>query len=76
MEIQMAKGNHSIGSKAHATSYPDPALAGSTGSMDSAGLGPTNMNAVNYDCDPPVFNESPATKKSYSWNRGDAGNAN
>jgi hypothetical protein len=73
----MAKGNHNIGSKSAATSYPDPELAGSIGAS-STSLGNAaggNYNANNFDCDPPVFNESPATRKNYSWNRGETGNA-
>jgi hypothetical protein len=71
----MAKGVRNLGSRAKESSYPDRELAGSIGQMSDTGLGPTNMNAVNFDCDPPVFNESPATKKSYSWNKGETGNA-
>lgn len=65
----------SIGGEA-ATSYPCPD-AGEVGEADTS-LGTTahNWNLVNYVQDPPVLNESPATQKSYSWNRGEAGNAN
>lgn len=72
----MAKGIGNIGNKAASTSYPDPELAGAIGSADNS-LGSTahNFNAINFDCEPPVFNESPATKKSYSWNKGETGNA-
>jgi hypothetical protein len=51
-------------------------LAGSIGSADNS-LGSTahNWNATNYVTDPDVLNESPATRKNYSWNRGDTGNA-
>lgn len=70
----MAK--HNIGDSKGRTSYPDSGLAGQVGSADNS-LGSTahNWNAKNFDCDPPVFNESPATKKSYSWNKGETGNA-
>jgi hypothetical protein len=66
----------SIGSDRQATSYPDPSLAGSIGSADNS-LGSTahNWNATNFIEDPDVLNASPATKKSYSWNRGENGNA-
>jgi len=64
-----------IGSDRQATSYPDPSLAGRIGSMEPSGLGPTNMNAANYVEDPDVLNASPATKKSYSWTKGETGNA-
>jgi hypothetical protein len=64
-----------IGSDRKATSYPDPSLAGRIGEMSDSGLGPTNMNAANYVADPDVLNASPATKKSYSWNKGETGNA-
>jgi hypothetical protein len=30
---------------------------------------------ANFPQDPEVFNASPATKKSYSWNKGETGNA-
>ena len=72
----MGKGVRNIGSSAHGSSYPDKDLAGSIASADnSLGSSAHNWNAANFDCDPPVFNESPATKKSYSWNKGEAGNA-
>ena len=72
----MGKGVHNIGSKSPSTSYPDPELAGSIGSGNlSLGVDSHNYNATNFDCEPPVFNESPATRKSYSWNKGETGNA-
>jgi len=72
----MAKKMPSIGRDRQATSYPDPSLAGTIGSADNS-LGSTahNWNATNFVEDPDVLNESPATKKSYSWNRGETGNA-
>jgi hypothetical protein len=65
-----------IGKSTQATSYPDPSLAGTVGSSDNS-LGSTahNWNACNFVEDPDVLNASPATKKSYSWNKGDTGNA-
>jgi hypothetical protein len=66
-----------IGDRGNSTSYPDPKLAGHIGSGDMNGLGAPaqNWNAANYPENPDVLNESPATKKSYSWNRGETGNA-
>jgi hypothetical protein len=63
-----------IGNRTKETSYPHPD-AGRVGEMNDSGLGPANMNMSNFPADPPVFNESPATKKSYSWNKGETGNA-
>jgi hypothetical protein len=70
------KRQPNIGKSTQGTSYPDPSLAGSIGSADNS-LGSTahNWNAANYVQDPPVLNDSPATRKSYSWNKGDNGNA-
>jgi hypothetical protein len=73
----MAKKMPSIGRDRQATSYPDPSLAGTIGSADNS-LGSTahNWNACNFVEDPETYNDTPAKKKSYSWNKGDAGNAN
>jgi hypothetical protein len=65
-----------IGNRGDATSYPDKGLAGSIGESDfNLGVSGHNLNAANFVCEPDVLNESPATKKSYSWNRGETGNA-
>ena len=65
-----------IGSRGDETSYPDPSLAGHIGASDfNLGVSGHNLNAANFPEDPPVFNESPSTKKSYSWNKGETGNA-
>lgn len=56
------------------TSNPNP--RGPTRSNDSSLAVQHNGNVANFVEDPPVFNESPATKKSYSWNRGENGNGN
>ena len=72
----MANRVPTIGKNTPATSYPDPSLASSIGSSDtSLGCGPHNWNAINFVTDPDVLNASPATKKNYSWNKGDTGNA-
>jgi hypothetical protein len=72
----MAGKMPSIGKNSAGTSYPDPSLAGSIGSSNtSLGSGPHNWNAANFVQDPEVFNASPATKKSYAWNKGETGNA-
>jgi hypothetical protein len=72
----MAGKMPSIGKNSAGTSYPDPSLAGSIGSANtSLGSGPHNWNAANFVQDPEVFNASPATKKSYAWNKGETGNA-
>jgi len=69
----MAKRMPTIGNGA-GTSYPQPSH-GSTASADSSLAVSSNANANNFVEDPEVLNASPATKKSYSWNRGDTGNA-
>jgi hypothetical protein len=70
----MADKMPTIGDRSDKTSYPKDD-AGRVGQMGPTGLGPSNMNISNFPADPPVLNESPATKKSYSWNRGETGNA-
>ena len=63
-----------IGSKSHATSAPNP--EGRTASRGQASLAvQDNANLANFVESPEVFNASPATRKSYSWNRGETGNA-
>ena len=69
----MAKRMPSIGNGA-GTSYPQPSNGG-TASADSSLAVSSNGNVNNFVEDPEVLNASPATKKSYSWNRGDTGNA-
>jgi len=65
-----------IGAQGQECSYPTPADYGRESSLGDASLGVQgNNNVANFVADPAVFNESPATKKSYSWNRGEAGNA-
>jgi hypothetical protein len=65
-----------IGNKPHSTSYPDPKLAGHIGpSNPSLGVSSHNFNAANFPDEPDVHNDTPATKKSYSWNKGETGNA-
>jgi hypothetical protein len=65
-----------IGKNTQGTSYPDPSLAGKIGQGNtSLGSSAHNFNAANFPDDPEVFNASPATKKSYSWNKGETGNA-
>lgn len=72
----MAKKVPTIGSRSDGTSYPDPSLAGNVApGNDSLGGGEHNFNAFNAVEVPEVFNASPATKKSYSWNKGANGNA-
>lgn len=67
---------HNIGKDTQGSSYPDKALAGNIAVSDTS-LGSTgpNWSATNYDMDPPVLNASPSTKKSYSWNKSEVGNA-
>jgi hypothetical protein len=70
------KKQPNIGSGSPGSSYPDRSLAGKIGSANtSLGSGPHNWNAANFVDDPDVLNASPATQKSYSWNRGETGNA-
>ena len=70
------KKQPNIGSDRQATSYPDPSLAGKIGTADTS-LGQTghNFNATNFVTDPDVYNDTPAKQKSYSWNKGETGNA-
>lgn len=71
----MAKKVPTIGDRGDGTSYPkDDAGETGTGNL-SLGVSAHNYNKVNMVTDPEVFNASPATKKSYSWNRGETGNA-
>ena len=63
----------SIGNGA-GSSYPQPSNGG-TAAADASLAVQSNGNVNNFVEDPDVLNESPATKKSYSWNRGEAGNA-
>jgi len=69
----MAKRMPTIGNQSAASSYPCD--AGNTRAADSSLAVQANGNVANFIEDPDVFNASPATKKSYSWNRGDTGNA-
>jgi hypothetical protein len=48
------------------TSSPNP--KGRVQADDCSGGVSFNANLANFSNDPPVLNESPATKKSYSWN--------
>jgi hypothetical protein len=64
-----------IGDRGDATSYPNPDHGATHGGDMSLGTAAGNYNAANFPEDPPVLNASPATRKSYSWNRGDTGNA-
>ena len=64
-----------IGTRGDASSYPSKD-AGTVGkSTFNLGVSGHNLNIANFPEDPAVFNESPSTKKSYSWNKGETGNA-
>jgi hypothetical protein len=55
------------------TSNPNPPAK--TQANDNSLANQFNANVFPGSNDPPVFNESPATKKSYSWNKnGGTGN--
>jgi hypothetical protein len=70
----MAKSQPNVSSGSEGTSNPNP--IGREASRGGASLGiQDNCNLANFVEDPEVFNESPATKKSYSWNKGN-GNGN
>jgi hypothetical protein len=56
------------------TSNPNPNAK--TQAADSSLAVQFNGNVFPGDNDPAVLNESPATKKSYSWNKGENGNGN
>ena len=56
------------------TSNPNP--KGRTQANDNSLANSFNANVANFSNDPPVFNDSPATKKSYSWNKAPNGNGN
>lgn len=71
------KKQPNIGSGSAGTSYPDPSLGGKIATSEtSLGVTGPNWNAANFVQDPDVLNASPATQKSYSWNKGESGNAN
>lgn len=57
------------------TSYPCPEAGPIKGGNPSLGVGNHNYNVAPFDDNPEVFNDTPAKKKSYSWNKGEAGNA-
>jgi hypothetical protein len=63
-----------IGNRADETSYPCPDAGRIANRGDTSLAVQDNANVANFIENPDVFNESPATKKSYSWNRGDTGN--
>ena len=69
----MAKKMPSIGNGA-GSSYPQ-SNNGGTSPADASLAVQSNGNVNNFVEDPDVLNASPATKKSYSWNKGDTGNA-
>lgn len=70
------KKQPNIGSDSAGSSYPDRSLAGKIGTGNtSLGQSGHNFNAANFVEDPDVLNASPATQKSYSWNKGETGNA-
>jgi hypothetical protein len=70
------KKQPNIGSGSPGSSYPDRSLAGKIGTGNtSLGASGHNFNAANFVEDPDTFNDTPAKQKSYSWNRGESGNA-
>jgi len=63
-----------VSSGSSGSSHPNP--IGRTASRGGASLGvQDNSNVANFVEDPDVLNASPATKKSYSWNKSETGNA-
>lgn len=56
------------------TSNPNP--KGRVQQNDNSLANQFNANIANFENDPAVFNDSPASKKSYSWNKGANGNGN
>jgi hypothetical protein len=67
----MANGNGN--GNGGGTSNPNPNAKTQSTNCDLAVQ--YNGNVAPFDNNPAVSNESPATKKSYSWNKGD-GNGN
>jgi hypothetical protein len=68
------KRQPNVSSGSVGTSNPNP--IGRTASRGGSSLANSdNSNLANFVESPEVFNESPATKKSYSWNKGETGNA-
>ena len=57
------------------TSYPCDKAGPIKGGNMSLGVSNHNFNVAPFDDNPPVHNDSPAVRKSFSWNRGEAGNA-
>jgi hypothetical protein len=66
----------SIGSNEHETSNPCADMGAFRDSEGASLAVQDNANAANFVEDPDVLNASPATQKSYSWNRGETGNGN
>lgn len=64
-----------IGEQSQESSYPTTPRP-KTQPADSSLAKQNNGNVFPWDNNPAVFNESPSTKKSYSWNRGEYGNGN
>lgn len=70
----MAGKMPNVGSGSSGTSNPNP--IGRVANRGNQSLGvDDNANLANFVESPEVLNESPATKKSYSWNKGAIGNA-
>jgi hypothetical protein len=64
-----------LGSGSNGTSNPNP--IGRVASRGGPSLGvQDNYNLANFVEDPETYNDTPAKKKSYSWNKGETGNAN
>jgi len=60
----------------YGTSNPSPNV-GNIRDTEGASLGvQDNANLAHFIEDPETFNNTPAVKKSYSWNRGEYGNGN
>jgi hypothetical protein len=71
----MAGKMPNIGNGAHGTSSPNPSGSRVASRGDPSLAVDDNANLANFIEAPEVLNASPATKKSYSWNKGETGNA-
>ena len=60
-------------SESGGTSNPHP--KGPVRANDSSLAVQHNANVANFEENPAVYNDTPAKKKSYSWNKGETGNA-
>jgi hypothetical protein len=70
----MAGKQPNVSSGSTGTSNPNP--TGRVASRGGSSLANSdNSNLANFIEEPEVYNDTPAKKKSFSWNKGETGNA-